>query len=108
MLGVCCSRWEVAADYFFTQHAVKPGNSFPQAAVGAGSVALFGHTGAGDCHKGLLPLQVPAAKRGLSRLWAAGVSGMPERGCWDNQAAPGTGWVASGLVGTVAGARPEP
>lgn len=23
MLGFCCSRWEVAGDYFFTQHAVK-------------------------------------------------------------------------------------
>lgn len=82
-------------------------NSFPQAAAGT-SVPLFSHTGAGDCHKGLLPLQVPAAKRGLSRLWAAGVLGMLEKGCQDNQAAPGAGWVASGLAGTVADTHPEP
>ena len=38
MLGFRCSSWEVAGGYFFTQHAVKPCNSFPQTTVGTNSV----------------------------------------------------------------------
>lgn len=78
MLGFRCSSWEVAGGYFFTQHAVKPCNSFPQATAGTDSIPVISCTCAGNCHKGLLPLQLPAAKREVSRFWVAGILGMLE------------------------------
>lgn len=34
MLGIRCSSCGVAGGYFFTQHAIKPSISFPQATAG--------------------------------------------------------------------------
>ena len=80
MPGFCCSSWEVAGAYFINQHAVKPRNSFPQAMAGADSASVFSCACAGKRRKGLLTLQIRAAKWEVSGRWAAGILGTHEEG----------------------------
>lgn len=90
MPGFCCSSWEAAGGNFFTQHAVKPCNSFLQATADNDSVPVFSCACAGNCHQGLLTLQI-AAKQ-VCKLWAAGVLGSLEERLTGLTGRPWAGW----------------